>query len=90
MSEYFGANYFYKCLFTGPDLMNCTHDSFWACEFIATEPICKVIAAINSVEECLQNSVLQVFTFQFTNGANGYEQDTNNRHRIIARHDCYL
>lgn len=69
MSKYFGANYFHKCLFIGPDLMNCTHDSFWACEFIATEPICKVIEVINSAEKCLQHSVLHVFTFYCTNGA---------------------
>jgi len=70
--------------------MNCIHDSFWAREFIATEPICKVTAMINSVENCLQHSVLQVFTFHFTNCATGYEQDTNNRHRIIVRDGCYL
>lgn len=74
----------------GPDLMNCTHDSFWACEFLATEPICKVMAVINSVEKCLQRSVLQVFTFHFTNGATSYEPDTNNRHGIIVRDGCYL
>lgn len=90
MSKYFGVNYAHKCPFIGPDLMNCTHDSFWACELTATEPIVKVIAVINSVEECLQHSVLWVFTFHFTNGATGYEQDTNKRHRIIVRGGCYL
>lgn len=70
--------------------MNCTHDSSWAREFIATEHICKAIAVINSVEKHLQHSALQVFTFHFTNGATSYEQDTNNRHGIIVRDGCYL